>query len=185
MSRLTPGARAPELEAVTIRGAAAAVPDGRGRLVHVQFRRFAGCPVCNFHLLTMARRQAEIEVAGVHQIVFFHSSAEEMLRYQAQLPFDCVADADKRHYRRWGVETSIGALFHPGVLVNGGRWVLGQRRFYRKAENGILGLPADFLVDERGFVIAAKYGEHADDQWDVDELLNHARGRRAAKSARA
>lgn len=178
MQQLIQGDKAPVLEALTLNGLPVSVPDSRGRLVHLQFRRFAGCPVCNFHLITMARRQAEMQAAGIQQIVFFHSSAEEMKKYQAQLPFDCVADPQKHHYRRWGTESSLVALFHPRVLLNGAKWVLTQRRFYRKAENGIFGLPADFLVDPLGLVLASKYGKHADDHWDVDDLLriaDHAR----------
>jgi peroxiredoxin len=174
MARLLAGSKAPTMDAVTIGGHPALVPDTLGRLVHLQFRRFAGCPVCNFHLMTMARRRSEIQEAGVQQIVLFHSTAGEMMNYQAQLPFDCVADADMHHFRRWGVESSFGSLLHPRVLLSGGRWVLGQRRFFRKAENGVLGLPADFLVDGRGVVLASKYGKHADDQWEVDELLSLA-----------
>ena len=34
-----------------------------------------------------------------------------------------------------------------------------------------LGMPADFLIDTDGTVLAAKYGEHGADQWSVDELL--------------
>jgi hypothetical protein len=36
---------------------------------------------------------------------------------------------------------------------------------------GRSGLPADFLIAGDGRVLAGKYGEHADDQWSVDELL--------------
>jgi peroxiredoxin len=174
MKQLQPGDRAPALQALTLHHKPVSVPDPQGRLVHLQFRRFAGCPVCNFHLMTQTRRQAEIQAAGLHQIVLFHSSAEEMQKYQAQLPFDCIADPKKEHYQRWGVETSWRALLHPRVLINGAKWVLTQRRFYRKAENGITGLPADFLVDPRGVILAAHYGQHADDQWEVDDLLRLA-----------
>jgi hypothetical protein len=37
-------------------------------------------------------------------------------------------------------------------------------------------LPADFLVDAQGRVVAAHYGRHADDHWEVDEVLRLARG---------
>lgn len=168
------GARAPAIDARTIHGAPVGVPDPAGRLVHLQFRRFAGCPVCNFHLLTMARRQGEIAAAGIRQVVVFHSSREEMLKYQAQLPMACIADPAEALYRRYGVEASWRALLHPGVLWSGARWVLAARRFYRRAENGILGLPADFLVDAAGRIVALKFGSHADDQWSVDELLREA-----------
>jgi peroxiredoxin len=176
MSRLQVGDRAPPLEATSIAGRRVVIPDHDSRLTHVQFRRFAGCPVCNMHLRTLARRRAELAAQGLRQVVFIHSSDDEMRQYQAQLPFDCVADAEMRHYRAWGVERSARALLHPRVLVSGARWVITARRFYRKAENGILGLPADFLIDARGTVIAVKYGMHADDQWDADELLNMTSG---------
>lgn len=171
MNRLAKGDRAPTFSATTIHGRAVSVPDPAASLVHLQFRRFAGCPVCNFHLLQFARRSGEIESAGVREVVVFHSSQSEMLRYQARLPFDCVADPSKRLYRTFGVETSLRALLHPMVLWNGARWVLLARRFYRRAENGVLGLPADFLVGRDGRIVAAKYGRHADDHWSVDELL--------------
>jgi hypothetical protein len=35
-------------------------------------------------------------------------------------------------------------------------------------------MPADFLIATDGAVVARKYGEHADDQWSVDELLRLA-----------
>jgi hypothetical protein len=35
----------------------------------------------------------------------------------------------------------------------------------------LVGLPADFLIARDGTVIAAKYGQHAYDQWSVDDLL--------------
>lgn len=172
--KLASGDMAPVIAASTIHGKPVDLPDPLQRYVHLQFRRFAGCPVCNFHLLTMSRRQAEIAAAGIRQVVFFHSSREEMLKYQAQLPFDCVADAGKRHFKAYGVETSVQALLNFRVFWSGLRWVLTTGRFYRRAENGILGLPADFLVDAQGRIVACKYGAHADDHWEVDELLQLA-----------
>ena len=43
-----------------------------------------------------------------------------------------------------------------------------------KPTGGPFGLPADFLIAPDGRVAAVKYGEHAYDQWTVDELLGHA-----------
>jgi peroxiredoxin len=181
--KLTTGDVAPAIALETIRGERLTVPDGSARLVHLQFRRFAGCPVCNFHLLSLARRREDLETAGIREVILFHSSRKEMLQYQAQLPFDCVADPTKHHYRRFGVETSGFAVLHPRVLWSGLRWILTTGRFYNKAENGILGLPADFLIDPRGRIVAAKYGLHADDHWDADELLRLASNLRCAGDA--
>ncbi len=172
--KLKPGDTAPVISASTIHGKPVRIPDPVMRYVHLQFRRFAGCPVCNFHLHSLSRRHADIEAAGVHEVAVFHSSRDEMLQYQAQLPFDCVADPSKTFYRQFSVETSFLAPLHPAVLWAGFRGVLTTGKLYKKAENGILGLPADFLIDPNGKVVASHYGSHAYDNWDADELLRLA-----------
>ncbi|MEU3113114.1 hypothetical protein ABZ652_03410 [Micromonospora chalcea] len=46
---------------------------------------------------------------------------------------------------------------------------------------GRFGLPADFLIAPDGRVLAEKYGEHASDQWSVDELLAQVSRSRSAR----
>jgi hypothetical protein len=172
--KLERGAQAPALSLTSIRGEPVAIPDPKARAVHLQFRRFAGCPVCNFHLLSLSRRLDDIRAAGIHEVAVFHSSREEMLKYQAQLPFDCVADPEKALYRQFGVEASWLAPLHPLVLWAGFRGLLATRKLYKRAENGIRGLPADFLIAPDGTLLAAHYGRHAYDNWDADQLLRLA-----------
>jgi hypothetical protein len=160
-------------------GPPAALPDPQ-RLVHLQFRRFAGCPVCNLHLRSVVRRHAEIEAAGVREVVVFHSPADELREHVVGLPFAVVADPDKRLYREFGVESAPRALLDPRAwapivrAVARSAWAVGRGRERlpaRTPHGGRTGLPADFLVDPAGRVLAVKYGEHAYDQWSVDELL--------------
>jgi peroxiredoxin len=172
--KLRPGDKVPAFRAASIRGEPVGVPDPSARYVHLQFRRFAGCPVCNFHLHGLARRHAELEAAGIREVAVFHSSREEMLKFQAELPFACIADPAKALYHSFGVETSWLAPLHPAVLWAGFRGVLATRKLYKRAENGILGLPADFLIRPDGELVAAHYGAHAYDNWGVDELLRLA-----------
>ncbi|MDX6313746.1 MAG: hypothetical protein QOF44_3210 [Streptomyces sp.] len=162
-----------------VSGPPVAVPDP-DRLIHVQFRRFAGCPVCNLHLRSVVRRHEEIEAAGVREVVVFHSSAEELLEHTAGLPFAVVADPGKRLYAEFGVESAPRALLDPRAwgpvlwAVLRGGWEVARGREHlpaSKQPGGRLGLPADFLIAGDGRVIAAKYGAHAYDQWSVDELL--------------
>jgi hypothetical protein len=47
-----------------------------------------------------------------------------------------------------------------------------------KPTNGNLGLPAEMLISPAGYVTTVKYGQHAYDQWSVDELLAIASNRR-------
>ncbi|MFJ8591696.1 peroxiredoxin-like family protein [Streptomyces sp. NPDC093598] len=185
---LQPGSTITRRRIATVSGGPVSVPDP-GRLVHLQFRRFAGCPVCHLHLRSVVRRHAEIEAAGVREVVVFHSSAEELRRHTADLPFAVVADPGKRLYVEFGVESAPRALLSPHAwgpvvraVLRGAREVLGGRERLPAARQpgGRLGLPADFLIAPDGRILAVKYGEHVYDQWPVDELLHLASSRHAA-----
>jgi hypothetical protein len=187
MSQLSPGDLVAPRVLTTIRAEPVPVPDPE-RLVHLQFRRYAGCPVCNVHLRSVARRHDDIRAAGIREVAVFHSPAEDMLPHQAGLPFAVVADPGRVLYAEFGVETSRRAVLHPrawttplrpaayAVVVRG--LVGGGSPGPRNGESA-LGLPADLLIDPTGRVVAARYGRHANDQWSVDELLERATPRRA------
>ncbi|MET7395225.1 peroxiredoxin-like family protein [Dactylosporangium sp. NPDC005572] len=166
-----------------VSGAEVAVPDPAA-LVHLQFRRFAGCPVCNLHLRSIVRRHAEIEAAGVREVVVFHSTAAALREHVEGLPFPVIPDPTKRLYREFGVESSRRALLNPRVwphiarAVSRSTWALlrgRERPPTLMPEGGRWGLPADFLIAADGTIQASKYGDHAYDQWSVDDLLSLAR----------
>jgi peroxiredoxin len=160
---------------VTIKGESLTVPDPASKFTHLQFRRFAGCPICNFHLHTFSKSADALKAAGIREVVLFHASVAEMQKYQRDIPFAAVADPERRFYKRFGVERSWLAVLHPKALwasVKG--TLLGKVGL--KMENGPLGLPADILVDRSGTVVAVKYGTHAYDQWEVPELLASSDG---------
>ena len=114
------------------------------------------------------------------EIVVFHSSADNLLRFADSLPFAVVADPEKSLYREFGVEYSISSLANPrawipilrGVLRSFRAIVLNRQRVpSMNPAGGRFGLPANFLIAPNGQVLACKYGSHAYDQWSVDEVL--------------
>lgn len=174
-----------ELTGVT--GDAVPIPDPE-RLVHLQLRRFAGCPICNVHLQSIVRRHDEIADAGIREVVVFHSTDQELARYVDDLPFAVVGDPDKALYAEFGVGSSPRSVLDPRalapVLAPITRQQIGRIRSHRPAANphptgGRLGLPGDFLIGPDGRVVACKRGRHANDQWTVDELLAHAYSQKA------
>lgn len=179
--RLAAGDKITPRELTTIRAERIGLP-GPGGLTHLQFRRFAGCPICNVHLHKLAMRHDELVAAGIHEIAIFHSSAAAMRPHQGGLPFDAVADPTRELYREFGVEQSPRAVLHPSAFTTPLRpaaWAAvarGLRAGGRPSPkgDGALGLPADFLINPDGVVVAAHYGRHANDQWSVDELLSLA-----------
>lgn len=158
------------------------VPVPGDGLTHLQFRRFAGCPICNLHLRSVARRHDEIAAAGIRELAVFHSTADELRPYAGELPFPVIADPQKSLYREFGVESAPRALLDPRAwpaIVTGVAHDLVQVLRRRRpapppVRGGRLGLPGDFLIAADGRLLAVKYGAHADDQWPVDEILAHA-----------
>lgn len=184
--KLTVSSVIPARQLTAVSGARVQVPD-RERLVHLQFRRFAGCPVCNLHLRSFARSNADVLAAGVCEVVVFHAPAAELRPHVEGLPFAVIPDPGKQLYAEFGVESATRALLDPrawpaivkGVLAS--LWgILHDRRPAPalSPHGGRFGLPADFLIGNDGRVLAVKYGQHANDHWTIDELLGLARGER-------
>jgi peroxiredoxin len=178
----------PERKLVTVTGQPVAIP-ATGELVHLQLRRFAGCPVCNLHLRSVVARHDEIVASGIREVVVFHSTEDQLRTYESDLPFALIADPERALYREFGVARSVSALLSPRVWLTVARamsrsiWatIRGQAPLAPLApKGGDFGLPADLLIAPDGRVVAVKYGRHAYDQWSVDELLAHAAGASAA-----
>jgi peroxiredoxin len=188
--RIEEGTIVKEQHLESIQSAKVRIPDAHG-LVHLQFRRFAGCPVCDLHLHSITARIHELAAASILEVVVFHSSRSELLKYCAALPFDVIADPEKRLYAQFGVESKIRALLSPAVwgpIARGVLRSLGQALRGRmplpslNPDGGRFGLPADFLIDSSGVVVACKYGSHAYDQWSIDEILDAARSVRVERA---
>jgi peroxiredoxin len=177
--RLRAGGTAPPIRAGSVRSEEVVMPDGRAGLTHVQFLRFAGCPVCNLHLRSFIRRHAELRAAGVREIVLFHSAVAFIDDYYGELPFDLIADPAREIYARYRVETSPLAVLSPMAWPG-----LVQGYHLKKAgafDSTPFGLPADFLIDGHGRIVAVHYGAHSGDQWSVDDVLALAKGERNAR----
>ena len=174
----------PTLELAATSGQPVTVPDQSGDYVHLQLRRFAGCPICNLHLRSIVTRHDEIRSRGIQEVVVFHSTAAELAKHEAELPFPLIADPSRVLYRRLGVERRPRSLLSPRALRAA---IAGIAVAFKKGSTkrgplgpvkptgGRFGLPADFLIAPDGRIAAVKYGRHAYDQWTVDELLDHAR----------
>jgi len=147
------------------------IPNNKTKWTHLQFRRFAGCPICNLHLHSFIERNAEIEAAGIHEVVIFHSPNSSLLPFQGKFPFDVIGDPDKKLYKQFGVESSVFAVLNPAAWPAMSNGMKLKDKPQGDPEGGPLGLPADLLINADGKVMASHYGKHAYDQWSVDELL--------------
>jgi peroxiredoxin len=182
-NKIKAGQSFPRLQMKNIHGAEVSIPSPT-QWTHLQFRRFAGCPVCNLHLQSFVARHEEIANARVREVVVFRSSDAELLPYQGSFPFDVIGDPKKLLYGRYGVSSSISALLSPKAFMASLKGNLKKDKpelnMMSIPNGGILGLPADFLIAPDGIVRAVRYGTHAYDQWTVDEMLALTRSTEAA-----
>lgn len=195
--KLTPGTRAPEFTAASVRGGQVSLASLQGSPALLKFYRFAGCPICNLHLRELAIRHHELAAAGLAVIVFYHSPLERIEREQGrELPFELVGDPDKRIFGAYGVEASLKGMFSAAVARDYGR-AMAAGHFSRPLghEGGIQGHPADFLLDGDGVIRHAHYGADYADTLRVDAILaaaaqvqsetiaSHGHGRRAVATS--
>src|ERR1700744_4372037 len=135
--KIARGQSFPPIATRNIHGNEVSIPTD-GRWTHLQFRRFAGCPVCNLHLQSFVTRHEELTKQGIREVVVFHSSDDELLPYQGRFPFDVIGDPSKRLYRRYGVEASIWAVLDPRAWWASLR---GNLKSDKPALNALKGMP--------------------------------------------
>ena len=106
----------PTLELAAASGQLVTVPDPAGDYVHLQLRRFAGCPICNLHLRSIVTRHDEIRSHRIREVVVFHSTVKELAKREAEMPFPLIPDPERALYRQLGVERGPSSLLSGGAL---------------------------------------------------------------------
>jgi hypothetical protein len=161
-----------------VRGKQVSVPQPN-KIVHLQFRRFSACPLCNLAMVNLAARKAELDQNGIVEVVFFYSTEEDMNNDLEASPFSLIADPQRKWYKQFNVKTSLLAVLNPIAWPYGMKGAMLKinkiLKCLPRGDESMLGLPAEFLIDETGRLIDLKYGSHAYDQWTVDQVIEKSR----------
>jgi len=159
----------------TIKGEDVIIPDPQALFTHIQFVRWGGDPVTMTHLAPFKRASRRIRDTGIREVIFFYSDLEEVKKTQEGVRIDIVADPAKNYYRQFGVETSPKSMQNMSAIKAWYEGFITWKSNRNYGENGPNGLPADFLIAPNGKICTCRYGLHAFDQWQVNEMLNLAR----------
>jgi peroxiredoxin len=154
----------------TAQGGVVTFPD-QEQIVHLQFRRYAACPICNLHLRSFIVGHDRLTAAGIVEIVVFPSTIDDMRPYQGDLPFAAIPDPERRLFSAFGVERSVRSVLDPRAWPAALRGIASFGIGVPRRRESPFGLPADFLIAPSGLVLAAHYGAHADDQWSVQQVI--------------
>lgn len=171
MNKLNTETKLEVLSLESIQGEKVSIPH-KSYFTHLQFRRFAGCPMCNLHIQTFIKNNQQLHDNGIQEVAVFHSTKASMRSHHADAPFPLVADPDKLLYKKFGVEQSILSIMHPRAWWAGIKGIFAPGVGLPNMGESVIGLPADFLIDNLGKIVAFKYGVHAYDQWGFEEVIN-------------
>lgn len=172
---MLPGMRAPIRTLHDIAGAEVVL--GRAdRWTLLSFLRYASCPSCLLYVRELVAQHGVLDGAGIDVVVVFHSPAARIRRHTARLgvPFRVVADAERSLYRRFAVRASwprlITSFLRPSFLPAYAKSLVFG--YWGGAIDGELArMPADFVIDERGDIVLARYGEHIGDHVRVADVV--------------
>ena len=174
MKKFKPGDKIQDMQLRDIYHDPVSIPDS-SQVVHLQFRRFSGCPICNIHMGQLMSRKDEILKHHIKEVIVFYSTESSIKENLGQIPFTLISDPKKVLYQQFGVEKSIKSVMNPlawpAAMTGFFKNITRALRMLPKGDESMFGLPADFLIDSKGTIINVKYGTHAYDQWSVDELI--------------
>lgn len=173
--RLKPPQSTPTLPLSDIEGHPIRIGDGRKLLLSV-FRE-AACPFCNVRVYELTHDHDDLRARGLDIVAIFHSDERDVRRFIARQPrpFRMVADPEGRAHAAFGAErSSLGkakaVLMRLPALLRGLR-LLGFAQGSRPT--GAL-MPADFLIDGSGRIVATHYGRDAGDHMPMARILQFA-----------
>lgn len=147
-----------------------------GKRTMLAFFRDTNCPFCNFRIFQLTQRYKQYSEAGLEVIAFFASTEEDVQHFVKvrPRPFTIVADPDNVAYKAYGIERSKARSAY-GVLKRFKMWILGFKILgfegaMKNLQNPSDIMPADFLVDEQGYIVETYYGKDAGDHIPLERI---------------
>lgn len=167
--RLKVGMKAPNFSLKSIDGQMITLDSMKGKKFMLSFYRYASCPFCNLRISFLMGLHEELKL-DKQMIGVFQSTESDMQSYVSnQKPqFPICSDYEREYYKTYGVEKSLMAYILGAMKV---------KTLYRAYQKGFkisksMGpkttIPADFLIDEKGIIIYAYYGNDISDHLDLD-----------------
>ena len=171
---------APDFEASTKDGKLVHLSRLRGNPVWLIFYRYAGCPICNLHLLALSHREEVLKTINLQVVAVFDSPKDSFPKTLAGKPYPdipLIPDPQNRLFNLYKTTQSLSGVIHPKVATNFFKAMFSG--FKQPKIDGKIGqMPAHFLIDPEGQLDTIYYGKHAADHipWEkVDDFVERAR----------
>lgn len=154
----------------------------KGKKILLGFYRHAGCPFCNVRVHALLKRSEYYKSKGLEMIFFFESTKETLLKSKFHKRINdtsVISDPERKVYSTYGVEQSslksrishFSSFFQTVVKAKLKKLPV----HWMKEGESFNTIPAEFLIDESGFVNKIHYFKGLTDQLSdelIDQFLN-------------
>ncbi|MDH5185361.1 MAG: redoxin domain-containing protein, partial [Gammaproteobacteria bacterium] len=151
----------------------------QGKKLLLSFYRYASCPFCNLRIHTLGQQAERFRRQGLEMVAVFQSSAEQVKKYagKEETPFIIIADEQRDLYQLYGVETSWWGFTKAFIirLPDLVRTCL-QGNMPGRMDNELNRMPADFLINEKGHIEIAYFGNDIGDHLPLHDLKQYLSG---------
>jgi len=176
--RLSVGDLAPSIELNAIDGLSFASHSYAGKPYLISFYRFSSCPFCNLRLHELLSRQSELG-GDFELLAVFDATLDDLKRDTGKhhAPFPILADEHRTYYKSYGIEFSWRGMFR-GLIFRFPTLLKGMLKGYlpiNMFKRGLVTMPADFLVDEKGIIRTAYYGSDEGDHLSFEQIQAFAK----------
>lgn len=167
-----PGDRITPITLPAIDGSQFSLDSMEGKRYMLSFFRFAACPFCNLrmHELISHYRQLGEDFSIV---AIFHSPLDNLQHFASghHALFPVLADEHARYYADYAIERSVlgvlkGMVTRMPTLIK----AMGKGYLPTRIKGDMTIMPADFLVDERGIIRTAWYGQDEGDHLSFEKV---------------
>ena len=186
---LAPGTVAPNFVLTGFDGKELTLESLKGKKVYLCLFRVAACPLCNLQVSKIKKAASELSKNGLEIVCVFESTMAEMKSYsgtQASSDFAIYVDERKHavykdYQRKRGCAgTLIGYASCWHMCVDCKMWSAIPYMFkgcppavcnpMLYTPRGVMGMPADFLIDEQGKIVDVHYGHVIGDHMSMDKV---------------
>tara|TARA_B100001245_G_C22759021_1_gene367316 strand:- start:117 stop:677 length:561 start_codon:yes stop_codon:yes gene_type:complete len=180
--KLTAGLKAKPFRMQDASGRTIDLNDFTGSKVLISFFRDVTCPFCNLRVHFLSSKKQELEDLGLKMIFFFESTGELLTKsthHQKVHPVPLVPDPEHKMYDQYGVESSTGKVLKT-MLTKGAFSAMKEGNSFETPTDKEKHLrasliPADFLINEKGYIHAAHYGKNVRDHLPIEQIKAFAR----------
>jgi len=173
---------APLFETQDIYGNSFDLAQYKGKKVLLSFFRNVACPFCNLRVHQLKKLAPAFKEEGLEMAFVFETPKKHILissLHSSLQPVTIISDAEKVFYKLYHIETSmikfIGSIFKSGFQAQMKMAKeLGLDKFEDEQKTSSI-IPADFLIDEAGFISKVHYGSAINDHLSIDVISKFAK----------